>query len=322
MTCGCLPLSCFGRIFQRRRQQEKLQISGPMEVAAAPRRAQLAIEMPPPSFGSLHSGTFGPSIRSPGLPMFAQDQSLTFPPPVYSGTIPTRRETSSPPPAISVTTPGHSKFTVVTGPTPQTSTFLTTDELRFSDEKPSREYPATPGVIDLDTTPRFHKIFKLLSPPPTKVTFTQAILEPPNKPKQANESLLNRVSRRLSRWGSIHGNKSYTHLPSQSLGGSGMSEKVAYEREAPPPIPKKYVQIPQPLPPPPPTGLEGCLTTRDNKPIVMVPSLKLEVPANRGDASVRHSEPTPIEASPVCDPWRHTTAEIEGLSDKHQAWML
>ncbi|KAF3914135.1 hypothetical protein AA313_de0207769 [Arthrobotrys entomopaga] len=343
MSCGCLPLGCFGRIFQRRRQQEKLQISGPMEVAAAaPRSAQLAIEMPPPSFRSVNGGgPFGPGIRSPGFPIYTQDQGLTFPPPVYNRTIPSRRNISTPPPpSISVTTPGRSEFTVAS-PTTQTSTFLTTDSLRFlDDEKPaSREYPATttPGIINLDTTPRIHKIFKILSPPPTKVTFTQAIREPTtNKPKQTNEGLLNRVSRRLSRWGSIHSNKSYTHLPSQSQGsGGGIMYEKAYEQEPlppQPPLPKKYVQIPHPLPPPAPVptgravrnggGLGSCLTTRDNKPIAMVPALKLEVPANRGGHGGRQSEPTPIEASPVCDPWRHTTAEIEGLSDRHQAWML
>ncbi|EPS35196.1 hypothetical protein H072_11514 [Dactylellina haptotyla CBS 200.50] len=321
---SCLPLACFGTLFQRRKKRE-LSISGPLETAPGPRLSQLPIDAQP-SVQSPTGSSFGSSLRSPGLHRPLGPNSPAFPPPIYNTSTVNRRPGRSRNPSISVNTPARSEFRVPR--TPHTPNLFTTDELRFSDEK-SRDFPNSPPMIDLDTTPRIHKIFRLLSPPASKVTFTQAVREPAKPAKQTNENILHRVSKRLSRWGSSHQNRSYTNLASPPA----MAEKSHLYPEQPP-IPKKYIPIPEPLPtpsPPPPALLPAPpraaknglgLTTRpggQTKPVVMVPHLTLAVPSN---PSLRNRDATPIEASPVCDPWRHTTAEIEGLSDRHQAWML
>ncbi|KAF3925823.1 hypothetical protein ABW20_dc0102672 [Dactylellina cionopaga] len=338
---SCLPLSCFGGLFQRKKMRE-LKISGPLEIAAetaqAPRISKLPLELHPsalrsPTASTFHgSGNTGVGLRSPGLRRFGPS-TPSFPPPVYNSGTTTPREPlrTRLGPSISVTTPGRSEFRATAPRTPYTPKYFTevVDDLRLSDEKGSSDYLRLPPTIDFDATPRIHKIFKILSPPPTKLTFTQAVRKPTPSEKPTTPSLTSRISRRLSkRWGgggSSH--KNYNHIPRQPE----MQQQYQHQAQGPSESPAATPEAP-PVPPLPISshplsarnGLGQCLTTRmpngQTQAVTMVPQLTLSVPANQHPS--RNSEPTPIEASPVCDPWRHTTGEIEGLSDRHQAWML
>ncbi|KAK6534964.1 hypothetical protein TWF281_006264 [Arthrobotrys megalospora] len=330
--------SCFGGIFKRRKKGMK--ISGPMETTPeAPRLvSRRTVEIPPSSMKTPTLSTFGEKAagpRSPNLQIYNNNNNR--------GSIVSRRpNVTNSNPTISVTTPGTTSFPITS---PQVPNFFTKsssseEEIYLTDEKKnssSSEYPRTPGTFDFDATPRIHKIFKIISPPPTKLTFTEAVRPEPVVVAQPKKSMASRISKRFSRrWT----NKSYNHIatssPSPNIPQLQSTPQMPYSPQYPPrssyetslPSPHVYTTplSPPPIPSLPPSarnGLGQCLTTRlpngEVKPVTMVPKLKLAVPMiSRAQAT----DATPIEASPVCDPWRHRKEEIEGLSDRHQAWML
>ncbi|KAF3229872.1 hypothetical protein TWF192_004048 [Orbilia oligospora] len=338
--------SCFGRIFKRRKN---MKISSPMETTPEGPRPARNTSKHPLSVKTPNLSTFGaqttPGPRSPNL-VYSNNNSR--------GSVISRRpNVTNSNPTISVTTPGATSFPLTS---PQVPNFFTKsssssssqEDVYLTDEKKnssSSEFPRTPGTFDFDATPRIHRIFKMLSPPPTKLTFTEAVRPEPVivEPKK---SMASRISKRLSRrWTSknMNFNTSNTNISITSspkprdLGTPRSIPEMCYSPQYIPGVsyesslpssPRVYTT---PLSPPPipslplsaRNGLGQCLTTRlpngEVKPVTMVPQLKLSVPIF---SRVQTLEATPIEASPVCDPWRHRREEIEGMSDRHQAWLL
>ncbi|KAK6350462.1 hypothetical protein TWF718_003653 [Orbilia javanica] len=340
--------SCFGRIFKRRKG---MKISSPMETTSeGPRPARRQASRPPltvetPIFGTFSAqASSGP--RSPNL-VYSNNNSR--------GSIVSRRpNVTNSNPTISVTTPGDTSFPLTS---PQVPNFFTKsssspcqEEIYLTDEKKnssSSEFARSPGTFDFDATPRFHRIFKILSPPPTKLTFTEAVRPEPVIEPEPKKSMASRISKRLSRrWTSknTNFNNSNTNLSITSsspappdLGNPRPMPEMCYSSQYIPRIsydtslpssPRVYTTplSPPPIPSLPPSarnGLGQCLTTRlpngEAKPVTMVPKLKLSVPIL---SRVQTVDATPIEASPVCDPWKHKKEEIEGFSSRHQAWLL
>ncbi|RVD81978.1 uncharacterized protein DFL_009822 [Arthrobotrys flagrans] len=326
--------SCFGRIFKRRKN---MKISAPMETTPP-----LSVKTPNLSkFGAQASS--GP--RSPNL-VYSNNNSR--------GSIISRRpNVTNSNPTISVTTPGATPFPLTSPQVPNfftksSSSSTSQEEIYLTDEKKnssSSEFPRTPGTFDFDATPRIHRVFKILSPPPTKLTFTEAVRpEPVIEPRK---SMASRISKRLSRrwtgknvnFDNTNTNISVTSPPTpRNLGNPRSTPEMCYSPQYIPRVsyetslpssPRVYTTplspppIPSSLPPSARNGLGQCLTTRlpngEVKPVTMVPQLKLSVPMI---SRVQAFDATPIEASPVCDPWGHRKEEIEGMSDRHQAWLL
>ncbi|KAK6362294.1 hypothetical protein TWF730_005990 [Orbilia blumenaviensis] len=340
--------SCLGGIFKRRKNKKT---SNPAETTP---------EGPRPSRRHASRNILPSSIKVPAASAVgAQASGPRSPNLVYSnnhsrGSIVSRRpNVTNSNPTISVTTPGASSFPLTSPQVPhfftKSSTSSKEEELEISylaDEKKnssSSEFTRA-GTFDFDATPRFHRIFKILSPPATKLTFTEAVRPEPEPAVEERKSMASRISKRLSRrWpnkavdsdcDNIHPIPSPVPSPSPSPQqmpqmqmcsnpqylifasyGAPQSPHVYTTPLSPPPIPC--------LPPSARNGLGQCLTTRlpngETKPVTMVPQLKLSVPMVPRMPAM---ESTPIEASPVCDPWRHKMEEIDGMSDRHQAWML
>ncbi|KAF3145593.1 hypothetical protein TWF703_006734 [Orbilia oligospora] len=311
--------SCFGRIFKRRKN---MKISSPMETTPEGPRPARNASKPPLSVKTPNLSTFGtqtaPGPRSPNL-VYSNNNSR--------GSIISRRpNVTNSNPTISVTTPAATSFPLTS---PQVPNFFTKssssspsqEDIDLTDEKKnsssSSEFPRTPGTFDFDATPRIHRIFKMLSPPPTKLIFTEAVRPEPVivEPK---ESMASRISKRLSRrWTSknMNFNTSNTNIsitPSSRPQDLGTPRSIPEMCYSPQYIPGVSYESSLPSSP------RQCLTTRlpngEVKPVTMVPQLKLSVPIF---SRVQTLEATPIEASPVCDPWRHRKEEIEGMSFFH-----
>ncbi|KAK6506683.1 hypothetical protein TWF481_005142 [Arthrobotrys musiformis] len=359
--------SCFGRIFKRRKH---MKITGPMETSPEGPRPARNYGAIPPSSVKIPTAvtTFGAQVASagPGSPNLVgynncQNDSR--------GSVVSRRpNVPNSNPTISVTSPGTTSY-LLTSPltSPQVPNFFEKSSSPslsqegdiynyLADEKKnssSSELPRSPGTFDFDTTPRFYRIFKILSPPSSKLTFTEAFRAAPEPVIEPKKSMASRISKRLSRrWASKnidinnnHSNTNISIMTSPSPMPRDMNfintrstpdicyspqyiPRISYETSVPS-SPRVYTTplspppIPTSLPLSPRNGLGQCLTTRlpngQVKPVTMVPKLQLSVPAV---SRLQAMETTPIEASPVCDPWGHRKDEIEGMSDRHQAWML
>ncbi|KAF3936305.1 hypothetical protein ABW19_dt0208310 [Dactylella cylindrospora] len=335
---SCMPLSCFGNLFQRRRKD--INITGPLETqpeaTQAPRLARLPITAQPTAMRSPKAASFRniSATNSPTMAAFRRPStgsttvasiepiaSPRLPPPVYDSTITAYNIPVHPAhrPKASLSSPGRPEFRAAREPpTPG----YPTQEVLICDEKPSVDTlrsPRSPMSMDLDPTPRFQKIFKIFSSTPTTLTFTPAVKEQPAPSiKSSTSTGFKKFSRRFSRRWVNHEVAPTINDPQNQAFASTDSfprpTRINREVDTPPPVPQ--------LPPSGRKGIGQCLSTRtatgEVKPVTMVPRLRLDVPKNR----FPRKEVTPIETSPVNDPWRHSKYEIEGMSDKHQAWML